>query len=396
MRAAITRLALIMLFSSSAMALQVDDYGATFDTTTHGMPLSVSMQSNNKAILVTRLASNHFKVMRLNEDSSIDTTFNEVDISLFRARVEKPFILGNDKIILYGEFNNFRGDDAYGIVRLDENGNTEFLYDSNQYSAHLSDQNARAIAQDYEGRLLVSRPRGIERWTNADLRDPDFELRLYRNGTSPWATSILPRIDGRILVTHSAHWIKDSEGNIPVKGIAEFLPNGDALRSISISNDLTSHVSAGHAPSGFISGSALIPRISSGDTLHPLGKLNFDNSIASNFNIAVPAGQYVPNRHSVILIQDDASLIIPISNLPGAGGSTLMKFNSDGSLDPDFNMQGGVTTSVYGASQTYFGIQSVAQQTSGEIIIVGGFDTVMGIARPGIARISRQSQCPAT
>lgn len=394
MKKQILALILFITFSCQSNAIQVDSYGINFDSITYGKPSSVSLQSDNKAILVTRVSSNHYRVMRLNSDSSIDTSFNSFDVATSSTTsVGKPFILPNDKIIIYGSFREFRGSPSHGIARLDSNGNTDFLFSSNKYSSLSSAQSVKAVALDYEGNLLISRPYGVEKWDKTDQRDLNFDLKLFRNGTASSARNIIPRIDGRILLAHNAQWVTDSQGSFDVNGITEFLPTGEPLRSISVENDLVSQESGVIASASFISGSALVTRLTNSGTLYNFAKLNFDNSISPNFNIAIPSGEYVTHRRSVIMIQDDASIIAPISDYWTAGGYTIRKFHPDGSLDTTFNMPGTVTSSTYAPSSSGFGIQSTAQQSDGSIIIIGGFDSVLGASRPGIARLSDDNAC---
>ena len=196
-------------------------------------------------------------------------------------------------------------------------------------------------------------------------------------------------------MTHSGAWIYGAEGKIDVDGISEFLPDGTGLSSLSIDHGITSQESAIYASTAFISGSALVTRISSNGMEHTIGKLNFDNSLSSTFNIGLVTGEYPANRRSAFIVQDDGSFLLLVSSSPFSGGVTIKRFHSDGTLDSTFDLQGGVTSNTYSTSNSQFGIQSMANQGSKRTIVVGGFDTIMGVSRSGIARISEQDQCPA-
>lgn len=386
----------LLLMIGKALAIEVDSYAENFDLLTYGTPTSISTQSDGKAVLVTKKTANHYNVIRLNYDGSIDSSFNSVTLTSSNTlTIGKPYILPNDKIVLIGNFNSFRGDPAYGIARLNLNGGTDFLYDSNQYSSLSSAQIVTSVVQDYNGDLLVGRPYGIERWKPSDLRDTNFSLRLYKNGSAARPANIIPRIDGRLVVTHSGMWIYGDTGKIDVEGISEFLPDGRGLQTLSIQNDLTSQESGIYASSPFITGSVLITRITSNNIQHPIGKLESDNSLSNSFNIDLLPGDYPSNRNSSIIQLSNGSLIISVAGHPFSGGYTLKRFTHDGSLDQGFDMQAGVTSNVYSSSHNQFGIQSVATQLGGNILVVGGFDTIMGITRPGIARITEASECSA-
>lgn len=107
-----------------------------------------------------------------------------------------------------------------------------------------------------------------------------------------------------------------------------------------------------------------------------IARLNTDGSLDTSFTIGTGGNSGVES----IALQTDGKIII-------GGGFTIFnaisqnriaRLNADGSLDPSFNIGTGTNSSI----------ETVSIQTDGKIIIAGSFTSYNGIARNGIARLN--------
>ena len=93
----------------------------------------------------------------------------------------------------------------------------------------------------------------------------------------------------------------------------------------------------------------------------------------------------VSNSVYCIAIQPDSKIIIggTFNSVNGTGCSGIARLNQDGSLDTDFNPVLGQGLGAKPGSVNY-----LALQTNGAVIIVGGFSSVNGTNRSGVARLN--------
>ena len=82
-----------------------------------------------------------------------------------------------------------------------------------------------------------------------------------------------------------------------------------------------------------------------------------------------------------VAIQSDGKIMAAGYSNTGSGTSfTLVRYNSNGSLDTDFDIDGKVQTSfIYSGTNSYAGAQSVAIQSDGKIVAAGYSQTATGI-----------------
>lgn len=114
-------------------------------------PNSFSQQSNGKLILVgSFLFYNGIprsKIVRVNLDGSLDTTFVNNSIS---SSIQKILVLKNDEIIITGGFTNIAGVTKTGIARLHKDGQLDTAFKTYILGT------VRGLHQQKDGKIIVS------------------------------------------------------------------------------------------------------------------------------------------------------------------------------------------------------------------------------------------------
>jgi uncharacterized delta-60 repeat protein len=114
-------------------------------------PFDFAQQSSNKLILVGSFLNYNGvprnKIVRVNLDGSLDTTFKNNSIS---SSIQKVFILNNDDIIITGGFTNIDGVTKTGIAKLSKDGKLDTAF-----KAYILGT-VRAIHQQRDGKIIVA------------------------------------------------------------------------------------------------------------------------------------------------------------------------------------------------------------------------------------------------
>jgi uncharacterized delta-60 repeat protein len=112
---------------------------------------------------------------------------------------------------------------------------------------------------------------------------------------------------------------------------------------------------------------------------HNLARLNADGSTDFSFmqGLSGPDGEVFQ-----AVVQPDGKLVIigQFGSVNGVGRGSIARLNSDGSLDTTFQDAG--------VNWLYGSINAVALQSDGKVVIGGGFYSLSGGFRNGIARLN--------
>lgn len=129
------------------------DIDTTFKMGTgpNSSPFDFAQQSSNKLILVGSFLNYNgvprSKIVRVNLDGSLDTTFKNNSIS---SSIQKVYILSNDDIIITGGFTNIDGVTKTGIAKLSKDGKLDTAF-----KAYILGT-VRAIHQQRDGKIIVA------------------------------------------------------------------------------------------------------------------------------------------------------------------------------------------------------------------------------------------------
>jgi uncharacterized delta-60 repeat protein len=115
-----------------------------------------------------------------------------------------------------------------------------------------------------------------------------------------------------------------------------------------------------------------------------IARLNSDGSLDASFN----PGSGANNSVRTTAIQSDGKIIIggSFTSVNGTSISRIARLNSDGSLDTTFNPGSGASS----------GVETIAIQSDGKIIIGGFFASVNGTSRSRIARLNSDGSLDTT
>ena len=86
-----------------------------------------------------------------------------------------------------------------------------------------------------------------------------------------------------------------------------------------------------------------------------------------------------------------ADAFVPVSSIPGAGDH-LVRIGADGVLDPEFPTAKSSARHAGGMSGA---VESLARSPDGAVLMVGAFETVQGVARYGVARLTTAGELDA-
>lgn len=320
-------------------------------------------------------------IIRINTDSSIDTTFNAgtdgASHHLYASAVQP-----DDKIIIGGNFSFYNNISRNCIARLNVDGTLDTSFNPGTGTGSHHNRYIRVIAVQPDGKIIVggsflyfngeSKNR-IVRLNEDGSIDNSFNIGTGL-GTNPntLLNAISIQSDGKIIIGGSF----DSYNNVPRNGIARLNPDGSLdntfnpatganarINSIAIQSDGKILITERYTPF-------------SGGSTNLVSRLNTDGSIDTSFNIGEGFNSIVRN----ILIQPDGKVIVSgsFTSYNDTPTSRIVRLNTDGSIDNDFNPGSGVNGSIF---TSYL-------QPDGKVIIGGYFDSYNGEPRNNFARIN--------
>jgi uncharacterized delta-60 repeat protein len=348
-------------------------YGSGFD----GYVYTIAIQSDNKILVggnftdYNGTAAN--RIIRLNSDGSIDGTF--IYGSGFDGRVFSIAIQSDNKILVGGIFTDYNGTAANRIIRLNSNGSIDgtFVYGSG------FDSDVLTISIQSDGKILAG-----GNFTDYDGTGTNSIIRLNSDGS----------IDGTFVYgggfDFQVYTISiQSDNKILVGGnFTDY--DGTAANSIIRLN------SDGSIDGTFVYGSGFNARVYSiviqpdekilaggnftdydGTGTNSIIRLNSDGSIDGTF---VYGSGFTSGNVFKISIQSDNKILVGgnFNDYNGTGANNIIRLNSDGSIDGTF---------VYGSGFNVE-VSTIAIQSDNKILVGGDFTEYSGTAANRIIRLS--------
>jgi uncharacterized delta-60 repeat protein len=320
------------------------------------------------------------RIARLNEDGSLDDSFNPgigANNTVFHSLMQS-----DGKIIIAGYFSSFNGVVRNRIARLNEDGSLDVSFDPGTGTDRL----IRVIKLDSEGNIIVGGSitsfnnsvwTRLIRITSTGAVDPTFGS-PSQYGANDIINMTVNQPDGKLIIggTFSAFngGFKNTIARINENGSLDSTfdpgtggtgggPNTAMMLTSALQND--NKILIG----GFFSSynSTIINRIA---------RLNADGSLDVSFNPGFGAN----NTVRTILVQSDGKIIIggDFTSFNGTSINRIARLNEDGSLDTSFNPGIGANSNV----------STSALQSDGKIIIGGDFTSFNGTPIDRIARLN--------
>jgi uncharacterized delta-60 repeat protein len=345
---------LLITVGAHPVAAAEGDLDTTFDsdgkvTTAIGASgneaYSVAIQSDGKIVAAgsSKNGSNYdFALARYNTDGTLDTNFGTggkviTAIGSSTDVAESVAIQSDGKIVAAGFSNNGSNND-FALVRYNTNGTLDTTFDSDgKVTTAIGSANDRAysVAIQSDGKIVVAG------YSDNGSND-DFALVRYNtNGTLD--TSF------------------DSDGKVTTD-----IGSGDIAQSVAIQTD-GKIVAAGFSNNVSNVDFTLV-RYNTNGTL--------DTTFDSDGKVTTAIGSGTDVAYSVALQSDGKIVVAGYSNNGSNFDFALVRYNTDGSLDTSFDSDGKVTTDIGGSDDRAF---SVAIQSDGKIVVAGFSNNVSNV-----------------
>ncbi|MEP6810068.1 MAG: dockerin type I domain-containing protein [Chthoniobacterales bacterium] len=329
-------------------------------------------------------------LVRLNTDGTYDNTFNP-GTATTPDHVRGLFVQAGDDIIVFGDFTSFSGFARNCIVRLGAaNGAVDAGFSTAAFKLFADPGSIAGVAQQADGKLLLG---GFFHSLGADTTQG--VVRLNTNGTrdGTFDTSVAAGIG-----FPECFAIRSADNKIFVGGNFSTY-NGVNRNNITLVNPDGS-LDTVFAPSGVADNFPEIRTVAvqsdgkvlaggfftsiSGEPRDSLVRFNSDGSIDHTFGVTL--GTY--GSLSAILIQPDGKIMIggQFRAIDSTPMSRVARLNPDGTIDPTFNPGNGPDSFV----------RAMAQDSAGNTYIVGDFLNVNGTPRAGLAKLTTSGSLDTT
>ncbi len=378
------------LIDTSFNVIDNCDYGNSLGFTNNWV-LSTNIQQDGKVIVGGKFTGfngvSRNKIARLNTDGSLDLSF--VVGAGFNNDVWCTSIQSDGKIIVGGDFTYYGSLQKNKIIRLNNDGSVDLNFNFGNASGF--NESVRSIALQPDGKIIVggnfSAYNGLPTAKLIRLNQDGSIDNSFSTASIPLLTlsssviySIVVQNDGKILVGGylfgggqaivrlNQDGSQDNSFNIGT-GI-----NGNGVRSISTQSD-----------SKIIVGGDFT--ILNGTTRNRLARLNTDGSLDYTFDIGTG---FNPNGSAPAIVycssvQQDGKIIVggSFQIFNGTNKFNFLRLLDNGQLDPGFNSNIGFGNTVF----------STSLQANGGIIAGGSFQGYNNNVRNYIARINSDGSC---
>lgn len=313
-----------------------------------GIIKSIAIQTNERIIIAGGFTeykgSTANKIARLKKNGNIDRSFSCG--SGPNAFISQVVLLPNGKILIAGEFTEYDGHVALGIVRLNGNGSFD-----NTFEAVITDtiSGIHQIALQQDGNIMVA---GKMQHSGA-FNNGYVLIRLNANGKRDYSFKLMEALSGDITTTVNAIKVEDN-GNIllsvktrdagsavPYRGyLSRFDSQGNSLDSKGLFNINSMHV----LNDGKILACGF-ENVGWGEYQKKVVRLNNDLSIDSTF--LFKDNKIYRNRDGVNIqtssIQIDGKIVFggTFFEINDLMTNNISRLNADGSFDHTFNQHAG-------------------------------------------------------
>lgn len=346
---------------------------------------STSIQSDGKIIIGGDFDSYNGKarndIARINVDGTLDTFFNPgtgIEVGPGNE-VWATAIQSDGKIIIAGQFSSYNGTTRNNIVRINEDGSVDPTFNS----VIGASSGIRSVSIQPDGKIIIGGYFTSYNGTNRNhiaRINTDGSLDLSFNpgtGTDHWIMTTTLQGDGKIIIAGA---FQSFNGNLR-RRIARINADGSFDSSFSPGTGASSNIYTCIVQSD---GKIIIGgdfHYFNDNNIKYIARLNSDGSLDFSFN----PGTALNNNIITSTIQSDGKILIGgnFTSYNGTSRSKIARLNSNGSLDFSFDPGEALDNSGLDNSTN-----AIAIQSDGKIIIGGLFSIYNGTTRERIARIN--------
>jgi uncharacterized delta-60 repeat protein len=371
-------------FKNNIVRLNEDgsvDNSFNMGTGANNVILCTTIQSDGKIITGGRFSSVNGntteKISRLNTDGTFDISFNTGNGA--NGVVQSILCQNDGKIIIGGDFTSFSGLNINRIVRLNSNGTIDNTFNSGTGANGI----IRNVNIQPDGKIIIggnfTTYNGIARSRIARLNSNGTLDTTFNSGVSgPNADviSTLIQSDGKIIISGNFTFYNGFQSN----GILRLNNNGsiDGTFNVGLGTNGSILATALQSDGKIIIGGSFTTF--NGGYINNIARLNTNGTLDNSFNIGDGVQGFNNNYVYAISLENNGNVIIGgyFSLYNGIARSNIARLNTNGTLDTFFNV---------GLGSNYI-VRSTSIQSDGKIIIGGDFTSYNGIGRNRIARIN--------
>ncbi len=353
-------------------------------TGSNGIVNSLALQSGGKILIAGDFNSYdgivRNRIARLNSDGSLDTTFNSGNG--VNSTIHFLILQADNKALIGGDFTTFDGFTRNRIARLNTDGSLDVSFDSGTGA----DNGIFSIAIQTDNKVLIGgnftsfdgTPRNRIARLNADgSLDSTFNPGTGANSS---VNSAVLQIDGKVLIGGSFLTYNGTGGNHHARLNTDGSPDVDFNPGTGANSTIWSITQQQDGKAlicGFFRSVNGVPR-------NHIARVNLDGSIDSTFNSNLGANLPVFS----LVVQPNSKIVIggDFTSYNGTPRNRIARLNSDGSLDTVFDPGSGANGTI----------NSLILQLDGKVLIGGNFTNYNGTVRNRIARLNADGSLDTT
>lgn len=339
-----------------------------------------------------------FTVIRYNSDGSLDNSFDgdgsvNTQIGTSGNRAHALLIQPDNKIVVAGySYSNASGND-FALARYNPDGSLDLSFDSDGIAitamSGTSNDRAFSITIQSDGKLLVAgyttdlatgqRDFAVARYTINGSLDPSFDADgiavLSVETGNDEARAVVVQTDGKIVLAGYAFDFSTRRFTV-----VRFTPDGSLDPSFDSDGIVTTSIGLGSMDDAAYSaliqpdGKIILAGYSHGATYdYALVRYLSDGSLDPAFDsdgivvTSIGTAGSSSDEARAIFLQNDGKIVL-------AGHSdydfSLARYTSDGILDATFDSDGTLTTDIASPS-FYDNIEAIALHSNGKIVVAG-------------------------
>jgi len=342
---------------------------------------SLLLQPDGK-LVVSGLRTNvndYVYVARYNSNGSLDTTFDADGIQTASwttsyNRSESMARQADGKLVVVGYTSNGDNTDG-GVMRFNVDGSLDTAFDGDGkfvVSVGIPTDAARSVIRQADGKLVAAgfaydgdTKFALARYTSDGVLDSTFDSDGKVTLGSGSGKTVIQQADGKFVMA-GAYYGNIRLDRVDINGAVDTSFDGDGRLSTSLlgSGVLLQQTNGKLVVGGHVN--------SAGNDDIALERYNADGTLDIAFGIggkavaAIGAGNEY--THALLQQKDGKLVAVGYSNNGVDDDIALVRFNTDGTLDASFDVDGKLTTAV-GSSNDY--AFAVVQQPSGKLVIAG-------------------------